>query len=52
LNFNLYIFLILLSSCGVKGDPSAPKGSSLPSVLENYPDIKTQQPLDDSKIKK
>jgi hypothetical protein len=52
LNFKFIILVFLLSACGIKGDPTSPKDQNLPSVLDNYPGIKTQQPLDDTKIKK
>jgi hypothetical protein len=35
--------------CGVKGDPKAPQTANLPSVLDDYPDIQTEQPLNDFK---
>ncbi|MBY0517776.1 MAG: lipoprotein [Bacteriovoracaceae bacterium] len=36
----VFLFLILLSSCGVKGPPKMPAGSSVPSVEEEHPDLK------------
>jgi predicted small lipoprotein YifL len=44
--------LLFLASCGVKGDPSPPRGSAMPSFLENYPDIKMDKAGDDSLGKK
>jgi len=49
LNFNYFILLILISSCGLKGNPSPPQGTNLPSVLEKYEDIKFQEELDETK---
>jgi hypothetical protein len=43
--------LCFLTSCGVKGDPTFPKNKTLPSLLENYPDIKTEAPLNETKKK-
>jgi hypothetical protein len=53
LNSKFYqlIILLFLSSCGVKGFPVAPESQKLPSVLDNYPDVKLEKPLDESKIK-
>lgn|GEM_PF-2248442 len=52
LNFKILIVLFIAASCGVKGNPVAPKSQKLPSVLENYPDIEVDQPLKDSSIKR
>jgi len=52
LNFNTLLFLLIVASCGVKGNPVAPASQKLPSVLENYPDIQVDQPLKDSAIKR
>jgi len=46
--FLLCIFLFTVG-CGVKGDPVAPKGSYLPSVLENYDDLETDVPVNGEK---
>jgi hypothetical protein len=35
--------------CGVKGDPAPPKDPGMPSLMENYPDIKTNEDVDDVK---
>ncbi|HXH75298.1 MAG TPA: hypothetical protein VNJ08_10055 [Bacteriovoracaceae bacterium] len=43
------LLLLLISACGVKGDPSSPKNVVVPSLIENYPDVKTNQPLMDNK---
>jgi hypothetical protein len=45
------VLLILASSCGVKGNPVAPSGSDLPSVLENYPDVQVDSTLKETKKK-
>lgn len=45
------MILFSLISCGVKGDPAPPKDTQLPSVLENYPDIEIDKPLNESKKK-
>jgi hypothetical protein len=45
------VLLILISSCGVKGNPVPPTGSNLPSILENYPDIQVDSPLKENKKK-
>jgi len=47
----VFLFLFLASACGVKGDPVSPKNATLPSVIENYPDINLAQPLQDNKQK-
>jgi hypothetical protein len=52
LNFKIVLLLILLSGCGVKGDPTAPKSPSLPSLMGNYPDIETEKPLDEFSSRK
>jgi len=52
LNFKILIVMFIAASCGVKGNPVAPKSQKLPSVLENYPDIEVDQPLKDSAIKR
>jgi len=54
LNSNLFFILtlFLLASCGVKGDPSPPRGSGMPSFLDNYPDIKMDKAGEDSLGKK
>lgn len=51
LNFklSLLIFLLLISACGVKGDPSTPQGAVVPSLIENYPDIHIETPLGDNR---
>ncbi len=43
------LLLLLVSSCGVKGDPSTPRDPAFPSLLENYPDIETDKKLDETK---
>ncbi len=45
----MFFGLIVLTACGVKGDPVAPKNEPTPSILENYPDIKVNAPLDETK---
>jgi hypothetical protein len=52
LNFKIIILLFLVSSCGVKGNPSSPEGQTTPSVLDNYPDVQVEQPLKDSVIRR
>jgi len=47
----VFLYLFLASACGVKGDPVSPKNATLPSVIENYPDINLAQPLQDNKQK-
>jgi hypothetical protein len=42
----------MITSCGVKGDPTTPKGQTTPSVLDNYKDIELDQPLNDASIRK
>jgi hypothetical protein len=50
LNFNIIILLLVLAiGCGVKGDPVSPKTPKLPSLMENYPDIETEKPIDELK---
>lgn len=51
LNSKLFLILFLfgLLSCGVKNDPVIPKNTPLPSVLNNYPDIEVEKPLNESK---
>jgi hypothetical protein len=39
--------VLALAGCGVKGDPTPPGGAPLPSLLENYPDVETQKPLNE-----
>jgi hypothetical protein len=36
----------------VKGFPVPKEPQALPSVLDNYPDIKLDKPLDDTKLQK
>lgn len=43
------MLLILVAGCGVKGDPVSPKSPKLPSLMENYPDIETESPVDEFK---
>jgi hypothetical protein len=45
----LVLILIFFVGCGVKGDPMIPNSDSPPSLLENYPDIQTDNKLDDAK---
>jgi hypothetical protein len=49
LNFNILFLLLLISACGVKGDPISPKSPALPSLMENYSDIETEKPIDEFK---
>jgi hypothetical protein len=49
LNFKFICLLILITGCGVKGDPVAPRTPVTPSLLQNYPDIETDKPIDDVK---
>jgi len=49
LNFNILLLLILVSACGVKGDPTSPKTPATASLMQNYPDIDTDKPVDDVK---
>ena len=44
-----FLFFILLLGCGVKGNPSSPASPELPSLIEDYPDIKIKTPLGDQK---
>jgi len=44
-----FFFLV---SCGVKGDPRPPKGSEMPSFLNNYSDIKMDKAGEESLGKK
>jgi hypothetical protein len=52
LNFNLLFFFIFLCACGVKGNPGSPDNQDVPSVLDNYPGIEVDQPLNDSSTRK
>ncbi len=46
----LFLTLIILcSACGVKGDPKAPESARLPSILEDYSDVKTDKKLEETK---
>jgi len=47
LNFKILILLFLVTSCGVKGDPVAPRSKPMPSFLDNYPDIETEKPVEE-----
>jgi hypothetical protein len=49
LNFKYLLILILIAGCGVKGDPTSPKTPAVPSLLEQYPDISPDKPLNDIK---
>ena len=49
LNFNLFFLLIFLTACGVKGNPSPPNIPITASLMQNYPDIETDTPVDDVK---
>jgi len=49
LNFKIFLLLFILSGCGVKSDPVSPTAKPMPSFLENYPDIETEQPLQEFK---
>lgn len=49
LNFKLLVLLFLATACGVKGDPIAPITKPMPSFLDNYPDIETEQQLNEYK---
>lgn len=40
---------MLVSACGVKGDPTSPKSPATASLMQNYPDIETDKPVDDVK---
>jgi hypothetical protein len=57
LNFNFLIVasLILASSCGVKGPPTAPKGTEVPSFVSPYlqdKDVKKEISNDEDSSKK
>ncbi|WPU65336.1 hypothetical protein [Peredibacter starrii] len=41
--------MLVLTGCGVKGDPTSPKDERLPSLMDNYPDINLQQPINETK---
>jgi len=34
-----------MAGCGVKGDPTPPVGSPVPSILENYPEVSPDKKL-------
>ncbi len=51
MNFKLILVCLMLSGCGVKGDPTGPQGAKIPSVLDNYEEISLEQPLNDAKKK-
>jgi len=51
LNFKIILFLLFISSCGVKGDPTSPTGQTIPSLLDNYKDIEVDESLNDANIK-
>lgn len=36
MNFKLFLILLLISSCGLKRRPVAPKNTSLPSIPASY----------------
>jgi hypothetical protein len=42
---------IMLSGCGVKGDPVSQQGAKIPSVMDNYDELTLEQPLNDAKKK-
>jgi len=48
----MLFFLLGIFGCGVKGDPVPPESSSLPSLLNNYPDIKVEEALKDQEKNK
>jgi hypothetical protein len=39
----LLILFVLISGCGVKGDPSVKNSEPRPSILKNYPEIKINE---------
>ena len=43
----VFLIMLLVTGCGVKGDPTAPNTSPLPSLLENYPEVKTDKSIDE-----
>lgn len=45
----LFLLMMIVVGCGVKGDPKVPDNTPLPSLLENYPDIKVEKPLNETK---
>jgi hypothetical protein len=49
LNFKIFILFSLLWGCGVKGDPASPKTEKLPSLMDNYQDIKIDNTFDETK---
>lgn len=48
----MLLALMILLGCGVKGDPVPPENSTLPSLLNNYPDIKVEESLKDQEKNK
>jgi predicted small lipoprotein YifL len=50
LNSKLLILILawMLAACGVKGNPVAPRGADIPSVMEKYPDIQLESPLQEN----
>lgn len=51
MNFKILFLLLIVSACGVKGNPTPPKGATTPSVLDNYPDIQVDTSLKETKKK-
>ena len=51
LNFKIILYLILfyfVVSCGVKGPPVAPAGTSIPALIEKYMPTPTPMPSEEN----
>jgi hypothetical protein len=51
-NLLILVLALLCGACGVKGEPASPEGADIPSLMQDYPDIQLERPLNETPKRK